>query len=121
MPTWTAEQLRTFLAFVTDDRLASRWRLAATTGIRRGELAGPRWRDIDLDRGRVTVAQQRAKGGGTVSMGPTMTHRSRRLVAIDAVTVVALRAHRKAQLEERLLFGRGLPGRAKRRCGGSCR
>ena len=107
MPTWTAQQLRTFLAFATDDRLAALWRLAATTGIRRGELAGLRWRDVDLDRGRVTVVQQRAKGGGTVSMGPTKTRRSRRLVAIDAVTVAALRAHRKAQLEERLLLGRG--------------
>ena len=58
MPTWTAEQLRTFLDFVAEDRFAALWRLAATTGLRRGELAGLRWRDVDVERGRITVLQR---------------------------------------------------------------
>ena len=92
---------------VRGDPYAALWRLAATTGLRRGELAGLRWRDIDFDAGRVGVAQQRAKGGGGVEAGPTKTRRSRRLVAIDDRTLEALRDHRKQQVEMRLLFGPG--------------
>lgn len=91
---WSSDELRTFLAHVADDRLAAMWRVAAMTGIRRGELVGLRWRDVDLDAGRITIAQQRAKGAGAVVAGPTKTRRSRRLVSLDAATVAALRGHR---------------------------
>ena len=46
--TWTAAQVRTFLRHVGDDRLSALWRSAVTTGMRRAELLGLRWRDIDL-------------------------------------------------------------------------
>lgn len=105
MPTWSPEQLRAFLHFVADDPYGALWRLAATTGLRRGELAGLRWRDVDFDAGRVVVAQQRAKGGGAVAAGPTKTRRSRRLVSLDERTLEVLRDHRKQQLETRLLVG----------------
>lgn len=105
--TWSADEVRRFLAHVASDRLVALWRVAATTGIRRGELVGLRWRDVDLEVGRITIAQQRAKGAGMVSAGPTKTRRSRRLVSLDATTVAALRAHRTAQVEERLRFGAG--------------
>ncbi|MFI7588346.1 Arm DNA-binding domain-containing protein [Spongisporangium articulatum] len=39
---WTAEQLRTFVEYVQDDRFYALWLLVATTGLRRGELAGLR-------------------------------------------------------------------------------
>lgn len=110
MPTWSVEQLRAFLGHVADDHHAGLWRLAATTGLRRGELAGLRWRDVDLDAGPITVVQQRAKGAGTVAAGPTKTRRSRRLVSIDARTVEALREHRKAQLGDPAEDRARLPG-----------
>lgn len=105
--TWDAGQVRAFLVHVAEDRLVTMWRIAATTGIRRGELVGLRWSDVDLEHGRLSISQQRAKGGGTVAAGPTKTRRSRRLVSIDPATVTALRGHRKRQAEERLLFGAG--------------
>jgi integrase len=52
---WTVEQLRTFLDATRDDRLWPLLRLAATTGLRRGELLGLGWEDVDLDAGRLTV------------------------------------------------------------------
>ena len=97
MPTWSAEQLRAFLDHVADDDHAALWRLAATTGIRRGELAGLRWNDVDLQLGRITVVRQRAKGAGTVESGPTKTRRSRRLVSIDERTAELLKDHRRTQ------------------------
>jgi integrase len=105
MPTWSAEELHAFLEHVAGDPYAALWRLAATTGMRRGELVALRWRDVDFDAARVTVVQQLAKGGGTVTAGPTKTRRSRRLISLDPGTVEALRQHRKQQLEGRLAIG----------------
>jgi integrase len=60
---WSPEQTRAFLAAVANDRLFAAWLLAATTGMRRGELLGLRWEDIDLDTGVVRVAQARVRAG----------------------------------------------------------
>lgn len=94
--TWTSEQLGAFLDHVARDRLFALWRVAATTGLRRGELLGLRWKNVDLRSGRIVVAQQRAKGGGAVQAGPTKTKRARRLISIDDRTAAALRSHGKA-------------------------
>ena len=103
--TWSPEQVRAFLDSVATDRLYALWRVAVTTGLRRGELLGLRWRDVDFDGARIAVVQQRAKGGGTVSAGPTKTKRGRRLVSLDDTTLAALRQHREAQDKERELLG----------------
>jgi len=103
-PTWTVEQLRAFYAAVADDRLYALWRVAATTGLRRGELAGLRWVDIDLDAGRLALSRQRAKGGGTVTERPLKGKRGRP-VSLDEVTAAVLRVQRTAQLEERMRWG----------------
>ena len=53
---WTEAEAGAFLAFVAGDRLFPLWRLALATGLRRGELAGLRWRYVDLTEGKLTVA-----------------------------------------------------------------
>jgi len=60
MQTWTGAEVARFLEQVGDDRLTAAWRVAASTGMRRGEILGLRWRDVDLDacvraRGRHAV------------------------------------------------------------------
>jgi integrase len=107
MNVWDSEQLRSFLDHVRKDRLYALWRLAATTGMRRGELLGLRWRDVDLDGSQLSVTQQRLKGADGVTVGAPKTSRGRRTIALDPVTVAALRTHRKAQVAERLAFGGG--------------
>jgi integrase len=47
---WTLEQARRFLGAVRGDELEGLWRLALVTGMRRGELLGLRWDDVDTDR-----------------------------------------------------------------------
>jgi integrase len=47
---WTTQQLAAFLKFVAEDRLYAMWRLIALRGLRRGESAGLRWVDVDLDQ-----------------------------------------------------------------------
>lgn len=56
----TAEQARDFLTAATSERLYPLWLLAVTTALRRGELCGLRWRDVDLDASpaRLTVRQE---------------------------------------------------------------
>ena len=59
LDTWTSEEIRTFLEATRRDRLWPLWMFALRSGMRRGELAGLRWRDVDLDAGRVAVTVQR--------------------------------------------------------------
>jgi integrase len=100
---WSPEQTRAFLAAVGSDRLFAVWLLAATTGMRRGELLGLRWADVDFDSGVVRIAQARVRAGNQVVAGEPKTARGRRTIALDPATVAALRQHRKRQAEERLL------------------
>lgn len=87
---WTAAELRRFLEHVRADRLYALWRLGATTGMRRGELAGLTWRALDLDGARLAVEQQLIPTRGGVSFAPPKSARSRRTVALDPDTVDAL-------------------------------
>lgn len=107
MKTWTGAELGRFLAGVADDALFGLWRLASQTGMRRGELLGLRWRDVDLEAGRVQVVQQRVRGEEGVVYGPPKTTAGRRRIDLDAVTMVALREHRRRQVADRLAFGPG--------------
>ncbi len=105
MRVWDASQLKAFLAHVADDRLAGLWILAATSGARRGELLGLRWRDVDLDAGRIHIRQTLAVTNGQPYISTPKTPRSRRSVSLDSGTVTALKAHRRRQLEEKLAGG----------------
>jgi integrase len=100
---WTSTELNRFLDHAASDRLFPLWRLAATTGMRRGELAGLTWRC--LGAGRLSVEQQLLPTRGGVSFGPPKSARSRRTVALDAETVRVLSAHRETQLLERDFAG----------------
>jgi len=102
---WTAKELTRFLEHVRGDRLFPLWRLAATTGMRRGELAGLTWRCLDLDGARLSVEQQLVPTRGGVSFGPPKSARSRRTVTLDELTVQALCEHRDVQLAERAFAG----------------
>lgn len=104
MPTWTAEQVRAFLAATANDRLGAAFMVLATTGMRRGEALGLRWADLDLDGGRLFVRQTVITIKHAVAFGKPKTAKGIRPVTLDPDTVAALVAHRKAQAAERLHF-----------------
>lgn len=106
-PPWDGDQLRAFAAAVTEDRLSALWQLAMTTGMRRGELAGLRWSDVDLDAGRLRVAATRVVVSYRVVETTPKSKSSARTIGLDAGTVAVLRSHRKRQLEERMAWGAG--------------
>ncbi|MEV6632530.1 tyrosine-type recombinase/integrase [Actinoplanes sp. NPDC051470] len=73
------------------------WWLIALRGLRRGEAAGLRWADVDLDAGVAMIEQQRIANGHLVTVGQPKTAASRRLIALDRHTVRLLREHRRRQ------------------------
>ncbi len=81
--------------------------LAATTGMRRGEVLGLRWRDIDLDGAKLTIAMALEETKSGLRLKSPKTPGSRRTITLPAVTVEALRRHRVQVLRERLALGLG--------------
>jgi integrase len=78
--TWNLEQVQRFFTHADESDLSALWRLALLTGMRRGELLGLMWEDIDLDRGMLAVRRtlSRGKGGDWVIGQPkTASGRSR--------------------------------------------
>jgi integrase len=102
---WTAADLRSFLVHVQGDRLYAPWLLAASTGMRRGEVLGLQWPDVDLGRGRVRVRRSLVTVGHQVVVSEPKTAKGRRSVALDPATVIAIKAWRKHQTAERLAWG----------------
>ena len=103
--TWSARELRTFFDHVRCDRLYAAYVVAGTTGMRRGEVLGLRWQDLDLDAGRASVAQTLiVVGGYEVQFSEPKTARGRRMVALDPATGAALREQRERQMLERALM-----------------
>jgi integrase len=100
MAVWGAEELRTFLLSVADDRLVALWHLAATTGLRRGELCGLRWRDLDLAARRLSVTGTRVTVGYRVADSTPKTAKSSRTIGLDSDTAELLRFHHRRQLAE---------------------
>lgn len=105
--TWTANEVASFLAKTEEERLYPIWYVALMTGMRRGEILGLRWRDTDLERGRLRLLRQLRVVRHVPEVSELKTDRSRRQVSIDPETVTLLRRHRRAQLEERLMVGDG--------------
>ena len=103
---WTSEQLRTFLQSIDGHNLYPLYFLAATTGMRRGELAGLTWHNADLDAARLTVSQQIVSVDYQLIESDLKTEASRRTIDLDDRTVAELRRHRRRQLEEHMATGR---------------
>ncbi|MEV6494065.1 site-specific integrase [Actinoplanes sp. NPDC051633] len=80
---------------------------ALTVGLRRGELLGLRWSDVDLQEGMLTVRQTVQRVQGRLEFTEPKTDRSRRTVPMPEQTVAALKRHRRRQAEERLAAGEG--------------
>jgi integrase len=102
---WAPEHARAFLAGVKEERLYPVWLVALTCGLRRGELAGVRWQDVDLDRGHLAVEQQRTTDGDGRLVTKEPKGKSRRTLALGADVVVVLRQLRTRTAAERLALG----------------
>ncbi|MFH9868306.1 tyrosine-type recombinase/integrase [Streptomyces lydicus] len=93
----TAEEGRRLLAAARSNRLWAAYELAVRIGLRRGEVLGLRWSDVDLYEGVVTVRQTLQRVGGELLIVAPKTQRSARRVALPTECVTALRAQRASR------------------------
>ena len=100
-------QIGTLLKAAKGTRLYVPVLVAVTTGLRRGEVLGLRWQDVDLDGGRLSVAQAMEQTRAGLAFKPPKTKRSRRSVTLPSITVEGLRVQKAAQAAERLALGLG--------------
>jgi hypothetical protein len=74
MQTYTPDEIRRVLRAADKDRSGHLWYLALS-GLRRGEIAGLKWSDINLDDGTIAIARNRVRAGLNVVEGDPKTLR----------------------------------------------
>ncbi|MHB8329141.1 MAG: site-specific integrase [Acidimicrobiales bacterium] len=102
---WTVEEARSFLAATAGDRLAFAWALLLTRGLRRGELCGLRWEDVDLDSATLRLTRTRVVVDGMATDSTPKTRAGVRSIPLDAKLVAVLRQHWATQAAEKLAAG----------------
>lgn len=95
MGVWTAVELHRFLQTIKDQPLYAAFHLAALTGMRRGEVLGLQWGDIDLPGRALVVRHTLVSIAYDVVASTPKTHRPR-LVELDADTTLVLERHSAA-------------------------
>jgi integrase len=100
-------ELATLLAHLKGHWLYMPTLLAAYTGMRRGEVLGLRWRDIDFDKGTLQVAQTIELIDSKVCVTAPKTDRSFRTINLPTSLLPELIEHRKDQAALRLKLGLG--------------
>jgi integrase len=107
MQAWSEEETRTFINGVADDEYRALWLLAVMVGLRRGELIGLRWEDLDLQRGTATVRRTQTRDAeGRLIIGDAPKSASgRRTIQLPELCLSALKVHRARQNERRLQLG----------------
>jgi len=113
---WTIDELAAWLRGALTDRFAGMWVLAATTGMRRSELAGVRRDLLDLERGLLTVEDTWVVVAGHAVDSEGKTKASRRTISLDAFTISALRQHLAMIDAEREAFGEDYPDHGRLMC-----
>ena len=101
----TVDQVRTLLAAAEGHRLYPLYVVAATMGLRRGELLRMRWPDLDLDRGAWTPDKTIQRVGGKLVMQDTKTEDSDGALPLPELTWVTLLDHQAVQERKRTRAG----------------
>jgi integrase len=104
---WSPEELACFLEDSRDDFYWSLWWTVAFTGLRRAEVCGLRWADVDLNAGTLAVRVTFNQVETETYEDTTKSERSARVVDLDSTTVAVLRSWKARQAELRLLVGAG--------------
>lgn len=99
------DQVRTLLATAEGTRFHPLYVVAATLGLRRGELLGLRWCDIDMDDATIHVRQTVQRVGGELVVEGTKTRASSAVVPLPKITRSAILARRRVWADERETAG----------------
>ncbi len=102
---FTAGEARKYLTAASTHRHGPLFELALRTGMRRGELLGLRWADIDLTTGHLDVRRTLARVNGTLTFQPTKTTYSQRRILLPHACITSLRYYQTRQNLDRQTAG----------------
>lgn len=102
---WNARQLQAFLQAAAGHRLFPAFWVLAATGMRRSELLGLRWDDVDLKKARVSVNRGLVAVAYELRVSRGKTRNSRRAIDLDPTTIKVLNAWREWQKAEQEAAG----------------
>jgi integrase len=102
---YTPEQLQLLLAIASESKIFLPLVLAATCGLRRGEICGLRWQEVDLDRGLLFVRNSLDWENSKLTLRPVKTANSERSVKLPTITLEALKKEKRHQAEDKLRAG----------------
>ena len=105
----SADQIADVRAALQGHTLLPLVELALATGMRRGELLGVQWGDIDLDACTLRVERSLEETGAGLRLKSPKTKRGRRNITLPPETVAMLRVHKVQQMELRFALGMGKP------------
>jgi integrase len=114
MQTFTTVEVEKLLDTFAKDRLGHVWHLALV-GLRRGELCGLRWTDIDFEAQTISIEITRVVVDGKVVEGDTKSETSTRVLPLTPELLAALRAATRMQAGEQLAAGPHLRAQRLRR------
>jgi integrase len=106
---WTVAEARAFLDAASDDPLYPAFVLLLLYGLRRGEVLGLRWHDVDLDDDEIRIRQQVLRVKGRLWIGPVKTAAGRRDLPLLQLASDVLAARRDVQAVHRVELGRAWP------------
>ena len=105
MAAWTAQQASSFLNHLRNQPRHTIWQLVLTTGIRRGELCGLRWKHLDTSNHTININETRVVANHVITSSPK-TQSGHRTIHISPELTAALVELRKGNDERHLAMGR---------------
>ncbi|PFL47426.1 site-specific integrase [Bacillus cereus] len=97
---WNEQEVQLFLKATQDSRYSIVFHMALVTGMRQGELLGLRWKDVDLEKGHLTISQTLSHDGKNFLIGGK-TKTCLRKILLPASTITKLKKHRAVALKEK--------------------
>lgn len=98
---WTCDEAQRFLIGASGDALYPAFLLLSLCGLRRGEVLGLRWSDIDFEASTIRVRQQVQRVAGALRVGPVKTKAGKRTLPMLSVVRTALLACQARQVHAR--------------------
>ena len=108
----TKEELNQFLTLAKKDArpvLYTAWHTLAYTGLRRGELLGLEWSDIDFENKTISIDKTLVTVNGSLYTQSPKTKRSTRTISLDNATIQILKDWKLEQ--KKLFFKHGVKSR----------
>jgi integrase len=109
MKTWGEDEINKFLERAKDSPYYALFYVALFTGMRRSELLGLKWADVDFVMSQLYVCRglHQLKNGSFI-FAETKSAKSRRIISLPPSAILLLKEYREKQVVERLMLGQSI-------------